>query len=100
MGRYIDANSLREEIVFMRDVYNNPKRVVRGVADAFRQDGRVAMCDDILKKIDSLQQEQKGIDLEEEIQNFFDDRQLWDIQSQPSMEEVARHFYQLGKNSK
>ena len=98
--KYIDADLLRKDIEFAKSVYDNPKRVVYGVADAFRQDGRVAMCDDILKKIDSLQQEQSKVDLEEEIQNFFDDRQLWDIQSQPSMEEVARHFYELGKNSK
>lgn len=56
--KYIDAELLRKEIEFAKSVYSNPKRVVHGVADAFRQDGRTAMCDDILKKLDSLQQEQ------------------------------------------
>ena len=58
MNKYIDAEKLREEIEFAKSVYSNPQRVVHGIADAFRQDGRAAMCDDILKKLDSLQQEQ------------------------------------------
>lgn len=55
--KYIDAELLRKEIEFAWSVYNNPHRVVHGIADAFRQDGRAAMCEDILKKMDSLQQE-------------------------------------------
>lgn len=50
----IDKETIRAEIEFAKSVYSNPKRVVHGVADAFRQDGRVAMCDDILKKLDTL----------------------------------------------
>lgn len=57
MSKYINADRLRAEILFAKSVYDNPKRVVHGVADAYLQDGRAAMCDDILKKIDSLQQE-------------------------------------------
>ena len=57
--KYIDADLLRKEIEFAWSVYNNPHRVVHGIADAFRQDGRAAMCEDILKKMDSLQQEQQ-----------------------------------------
>ena len=58
---YIPAEKLISEIKFAKSVYDNPKRVIHGVADAFRQDGRVAMCDDILKKIASLQQEQPEV---------------------------------------
>lgn len=61
MRKYIDADRLRAEIKFAKSVYDNPKRVIHGVADAYRQDGRAAMCDDILKKIDSLQQEQPDL---------------------------------------
>ena len=57
--KYIDADKLIAEIKFAKSVYSNPQRVVHGVADGFRQDGRAAMCDDFLKKIDSLQQEQE-----------------------------------------
>lgn len=56
--KYIDSEKLIAEIKFAKSVYDNPKRVIFGVADGFRQDGRAAMCDDILKQITSLQQEQ------------------------------------------
>ena len=72
MGKYIDAEKLRQEIEFLRNIYNDPNRVIHGVADAFRQDGRVAMCDDILKKVESLQQEQSDADLEVEIKRWWD----------------------------
>lgn len=58
--KYIDADRLRAEIKFAKSVYDDPKRVVHGVADAYRQDGRAAMCDDILKRIDSLQQDDEA----------------------------------------
>lgn len=66
--KYIDAEKLIAEIEFAKSVYDNPKRVIHGVADAFRQDGRAAMCDDILKKIASLQQEQLEVDLEKVVE--------------------------------
>lgn len=66
--KYIDAENLIAEIEFAKSVYDNPKRVIHGVADAFRQDGRAAMCDDILKKIASLQQEQPEVDLEKVVE--------------------------------
>ena len=111
--KYIDADLLRKEIEFAKSVYNNPNRVVHGVADAFRQDGRAAMCDDILKKIDSLQQEQpcdtctndKGCvtckggelwegkeqpseELEEEIKRYLQEEHDRDT----TVRDVARHF--------
>lgn len=60
--KYIDSERLRAEIKFAKSVYDDHKRVVHGVADAYRQDGRAAMCDDILKKIDSLQQDETQVD--------------------------------------
>jgi len=62
MSKYIDADRLRAEIKFAKSVYDNPKRVVYGVADAYRQDGRAAMCGDILKRIDFLQQDETQVD--------------------------------------
>ena len=56
--KYIDAEKLIAEIQSAKSVYSHPNRVIHGIADAFRQDGRAAMCDDILTKITSLQQEQ------------------------------------------
>ena len=60
--KFIDADKLIAEIEFAKSVYDNSKRVIHGLADAFRQDGRAAMCDDILKKIASLQQKETQVD--------------------------------------
>lgn len=68
--KYISAEKLIAEIEFAKSVYSNPNRVVHGIADAFRQDGRAAMCDDILKKLDSLQQEQPKGNLEYWLEHF------------------------------
>ena len=97
MTKYIDADLLRKEIEFAKSVYDNPKRVVAGVADAFRQDGRAAMCDDILKKLDSLQQEKPEVDLEK----FTERMDSWkarfnspdDIPIKATMAFTARMFY-------
>lgn len=73
--KYIDSEKLIAEIEFAKSVYNNPKRVIHGVEDAFRQDGRAAMCDDILKKIASLQQEQLGGGYSEKPNNLLSEKQ-------------------------
>lgn len=108
MVKYIDADLLRKEIEFAKSVYDNPKRVVHGVADAFMQDGRAAMCEDILKKIDSLQQEQPEVDLEKEIETYFkgwymDETDQGYILHTPddhaglmSVKQIARHFAKWG----
>ena len=99
--KYLDADLLRKEIEFAKSVYDNPKRVVHGVADAFRQDGRAAMCDDILKKIDSLQQEQQEVDLEKEIEEYWIATGWSKVITLGKFKVIARYFYGLGQlNSK
>ena len=93
--KYIDADLLKKEIKFAKTVYDNPNRVIHGVADAFRQDGRAAMCDDILKKIDSLQQEQKEVDFEKELYKHFGQVKDFTLGMR-----IGKYFYELGKNSK
>lgn len=95
--KYIDVDLLRKEIEFAKSVYSNPERVVHGIADAFRQDGRAAMCDDILKKLDSLQQEQPEVDLEKEIVETLGD-DVWNdtsVRIQQILIKVAHHLYEL-----
>lgn len=95
--KYIDADLLRKEIEFAKTVYEHPNRVVHGVADAFRQDGRAAMCNDILKKIDSLQQETSKISLEEFIEKIEDWKARFSypdsIPVKATMAFTARMFY-------
>lgn len=118
--KYIPVEKLIAEIEFAKSVYDNPKRVIHGVADAFRQDGGAAMCDDILKKIAPLQQEQplttekvieqckkfggnpeiiqQGMDFEKEYKSYIESRKddLSGNAVTVNMKDLARHFYQLG----
>ena len=102
-------NKLIAEIEFAKSVYDNPKRVIHGVADAFRQDGRAAMCDDILKKIASLQQEQPEVDLDfqtfaQEMDAVFNlpKEVTENTEENPLNLEyaIARHFFELGLNAR
>lgn len=55
---------------------------------------------EILDAISKYGKQEPEVGLEEEIENYFDDRQLYDTQSQPSMEEIARHFFNLGRDGR
>lgn len=95
--KYIDAEKLIANIKFAKSVYSNPQRVVHGVADAFRQDGRAAMCDDILKELDSLQQEQPEVDIVTEYDEQFDSDPVYGkLANRNAGIAIARHFYDLG----
>ena len=47
---------------------------------------------EITSIVDSLPEESANEDLEEEIKDFFEERETWDSESQPSKEDIARHF--------
>jgi len=106
MTNYIDAEELKQKINSLKNVYNNPNRVIHGVADAFRQDGRVAMCNDIMNEIESLQYEQPDADLEAEIERMIYDP-LYDLDgvaikyatkyiTVEDVADLARHFAEWG----
>ena len=88
--------TIRKEIEFAKSVYSNPKRVVHGVADAFRQDGRAAICDDILKKLDTLQEQE--VDKQagayaDEVLRLENEHPDWD---KNVIRATAYHFFDLG----
>ena len=106
MTNYIDAEELKQKIESLKKVYNNSNRVIHGVSDAFRQDGRVAMCDDIISEIESLQQEQPNADLEAEVKEMIYDSfyDLGGVAIQGATKyitvedvaDLARHFAEWG----
>ena len=53
---------------------------------------------ELLEIIDSLQQEQPEVDLEKEIKNYLATKCAGD--DEPSVSEIARHFYELGLNAR
>ena len=94
--KYIDAEKLKAEIEFAKSVYSSPNRVVQGIADVFRQDGRAAMCDDLLKKIDSLQQEQPSLPFNlDEAAEEYTYQGIPDTMKpifKPLADEIVKHF--------
>ena len=103
--KYIDADHLKVEI----------EKHIKEVKDVARRfppnmgffDAKISGIYDVMAIIDSLQQEQQEVDLEDEMEKFgerwpypasFDgyDKDWVDELT----EECAKHFYELGKNSK
>lgn len=99
MGEYINIDDLKKEIESSRDIYNHPNRVVNGVADSFRQDGRVAMCNDILNKLESLHKGLLEVNLEKEIEQFEEALHGFDSVTSDDCKTIAQHFFELGLNA-
>ena len=77
---------------------DEPSERMRGELDAY---------DDILYFLDSLQQERQDVDLEKEIDNVIADYSFTKTIDSGGFKttvldyaKIARHFYELGKNSK
>ena len=91
--KYIDSEKLIAEIErFSATEYG----------DTFADDVANSALNYVLEEIiPSLQQEQSEVDLEKEIDNYLAPIMAWQIQEEPftSMENIARHFYELGLNA-
>lgn len=87
--KYIDAEKLKAEIEGIRWF----PQISSGY-----NDGREDMKIMVLDIIDSLLQEQPEVDLEKEIERWMDLNA--DSNGFYNMVNYARHFYELGKNSK
>lgn len=96
MQEYIRKGAVREKLQFAKSVYDHPNRVLHGVADGFRQDGRTAMCDDLLSWIDTLGEKSEvptnPVDLEKEIKRYL--QEVYDRDT--TVSDVARHFAEWG----
>ena len=91
--KYIDADKLISEIERRIEIW-----AIRGKNSPAGQgkdtcESRVTELSDLLSFIDSLQQEQPEVDLEKEIYKLYDGEYH-------DTEDVARHFYELGKNAR
>lgn len=100
MGKYIDADHLIDKILHLQKEYaqtedsedNKAMRAVLG--------GQCFTLMEVVKIIQSLQDEQPDVDLEKEIEEYFPESAFYTGWNYDDMKEVARHFYELGKNSK
>ena len=110
MTKYIDAEKLREKITEQMDTL--PREVGRGAGTITSKGYGMMQAFQIVRSIiDSLQQEQQGVDLEEEIQMEWDsfnyhlaeygnerEEVVW--LNHNSFWDVARYFYELGFNAR
>ncbi len=93
--KYIDADRLTAFVKARRDLHYKyfVKNGVGCIAE-YKYDEDVELLDFIA----SLQQEQPEVDLKEEIKNYLTTECAAD--DEPSVSEVARHFYELGLNAR
>ena len=80
--KYIDAEKLKAEIEIRLEKYD-PNYTSAGLE-----------LQELLAFINYLQQEQSDVDLEKEIQRYLCEEYSSD--DEPSIAEIARHFYELG----
>lgn len=87
--KYIDAEKLKAEIETKRELAKNYDM----------SGGDASIYDEIILLIDSLQQEQPEVDLEEEFDRYCYPIETWQVQEAPftSLYNCARHFYKLGR---
>ena len=81
--KYIDADKIRSEVERIQET---------------GCESPISVCNDILSFIDFLQQEQPKVDLEKELDTYYDSP-LWDGEpvSWMTYTRIARHFYELGQ---
>ena len=102
--RYIDTEPLLKEINRIEEEARKV-RVSGTDKEAIGADGKIKLCLKLKSLIDYLQQEQQDINLEKEFNVFLDNIEgaprMWHSDEQIEWaKDIARHFYELGKNSK
>lgn len=102
--KYIDAERLRKEIDHRIDILEDMSIKCAKNDDTEMHayyHGKAVSLQELLSFIDSFQQEQPQVDLEKELDIYYDSP-LWDGEpvSWMTYTRIARHFYELGLKSK
>lgn len=102
--KYIDAEKLIAEIEALKYRKGFLSFENTEITEAYMARGVQFTCDDIVKIIQSLQREQPEVDLEKEVVSIcktYGITEHLDAELGPlDIKNIARHFYELGKNSK
>ena len=91
--KYIDAELLK---AMMQPEYDRDKALFKKTGEKY-VDGIMYGLDLVEQFIDSLQQEQSSEDLEKETKRYL--REECSSDDEPAISEIARHFYELGKQA-
>lgn len=111
MGKYIDTDLLRKEIERRREANKRQYHSSTGGMSWQRMCGEEDCLVELLAFLDSLLQEQQEVDLEKEIKRYTKSCEgaknanghIFELDWNgitAIIDEAARHFYELGKNSK
>lgn len=104
--KYIDADLLRKEIEHRIDILSDVSIKCAKNDDMEMHNyyhGKAISLDELLSFIDSLQQEQSEVDFEKEWDEFEDWIESYITSDYPTYytpKEIARHFYELGRNAR
>lgn len=111
--KYIDAEKLIAEIEALKYRKGFLSFENTEITEAYMARGVQFTCDDIVNLIQSLQREQPEVDLEKKLCEYFEGwRTNYYSETEEllknngctvdvdDVKEIARHFYELGKNSK
>ena len=97
MSKYIDAEKLEESLKRRYTDITVPVITSEGGLESYFRRREIR---DIIKLIDSLQQEQPEVDLEKEIADFWTATGWCQIMTLSKFKVIARYFYGLGLNVK
>lgn len=94
--KYVDTEKLKAEIEKRAKFHNDAMKACIGLNSiAITHSAGWKEDTELLTIIDSLQQEQPEVNLEKEIQRYLCEECSSD--DEPTIAEIARHFYELGK---
>lgn len=108
--KYIDTDKLRVEIERRLAAYQKNFDKADNKIARLSTDGRIASLKALLPFIDSLQQEQPNIDMEEEVKEYF--KGYWPgmktpeacnhqmVFTPPAIMRMIEYFYELGLNTR
>lgn len=91
--KYIDTEKLIDEIERYIKHYEKLDR------DDFKN-GELYICQELLSFVKSLQQEQHEVDLDSKLSEFMSFYAYENSGEYPSTIDIARHFYELGLNTR
>ena len=103
--KYIDADRLKAEIDRLKAETEKRMHICDGIferdSDTYYQ-GKAVAYQETLSLIDSLQHEQTEVDLEEEMDRFFEEMSIQEHENifEDTYQMIARHFYELGLKAK
>ena len=96
--KYIDSKKLIAEIGRRKKSIDECPFIEAEFGAEMRREGKIQAYNEILSLITSLQQERPEVELEKEIKNYLATKCAGD--DEPSVSEIARHFYELGLNAR